>query len=173
MFDLAVLRTMISGRIFSKTLGFLTLAALAGCAEPRVVVPVATDPDLVSVRIAQATEKASRALDTIAGIEQQRTPVAPMEDYASAPPQLTQLVTLKWAGPLDQVIKTLAAHAGMQVRVKGSTPPVPLVVTVDAYQQPLIELLHDLGLQAGKRADLTVDAPSGVIEIHYASVDTL
>lgn len=47
---------------------------------------------------------------------------------------------------------------------------MPLTVAVDVYQKPLIEVLRDIGLQAGTRADVAVDAQNGVIELSYAAV---
>ncbi len=151
---------------------------LAGCSSAMMmdsaVTPVATEPDVVSTRIAQAAEKASLALNTIAGIEQQRAPaVSYAEDYSSAPSSMTQVITVKWTGPIEQITQTLASRAGLRFRTKGNPPPIPLTVTVDAYQQPLIEVLRDIGLQAGHRADLTVDGQAGFIEIRYAPVDKL
>src|ERR1700677_3648629 len=58
--------------------------------------PVATEPDIVSVKLAQAADKASRALDSIANIEQQKNPaVSPLpNDYSTAAPNMMQPVTL-------------------------------------------------------------------------------
>lgn len=145
---------------------------LAACEQSTTVTPVATEPDIVTAKLEQAADKASQALDSIAGIEQQRSPVSPqIEDYTGAPPNLTQPITLRWSGPIEQIGKTLAERAGLRFRVKGSVPPVPLTVTVDVYQQPLIHVLRDIGLQAGQRADLAVDAQGGVVEIRYAPPD--
>ncbi len=159
----------------SKTLlSFCGLALLAGCASQQAgsVRPVATEPDIVTVKLAQAADKASKALDSIAGIEQQRSPAAPpSEDYTNVPPNLMQPVTIRWSGPIEQISKTLAEHAGLRFRVKGNVPPAPLVVNVDAYQQPIMHILRDIGLQAGHRADLSVDGTGGVVEIRYAASD--
>ncbi len=148
------------------------VALLAGC-EPRGgVTPVAAEPDIVTVKLAQAADKASTALDSIAAIEQQRSPVAPpSEDYSGAPPNLMQPVSVRWSGPIEQIAQGLAERAGLRFRVKGSVPPVPLTITVDAYQEPILHILRDLGLQAGRRADLSVDAAEGVIELRYAASD--
>lgn len=153
-------------------MAFGCMAFLAACDHTASVTPVATEPDLVTAKLGQAADKASRALDGIAGIEQQRAPASPpVEDYTGAPPNLVQPVTIRWSGPIEQISKTLADRAGMRFRVKGSIPPVPLTVSVDVYQQPLIHVLRDIGLQAGQRADLAVDAQSGVVEIRYAPAD--
>ena len=134
--------------------------------------PVAAEPDIVSTRIAQAAEKAASALDTISGIEQQREPLLPTsQDYSSAPPALTQPITVRWSGPAEQMIETLAARAGMQFQRVGGRPGVPLLVSVDVYQKPLIEVLHDIGLQVGRRADVSVNSSNNTVEIRYAPVD--
>ena len=68
-------------------------------------------------------------------------------------------------------VTDLAQRAGMSFQTVGGRPGVPLLVTVDVYQKPLIEVLHDLGLQAGRRADLAVNRSNNTIEIRYAPVD--
>ena len=149
---------------------------LAGCAGDwghASVKPVATEPDIVTVKLAQAADKASRALDTIANIEQQQNPAAaPMQDNdSSASPNLLQPVSLRWSGPIEQVGRVLADRAGFQFRVKGNQPATPLVVNVDVYQQPILHVLRDIGLQAGTRADLSINQNEGVVEVRYAAAD--
>lgn len=157
----------------SRMLILLTSVAAASCAN-YATTPVATEPDLVGTRIAQAAEKASKALDTISGIEQERFPVmAGTEDYSSAPPNMTQPITVRWSGPIEQIVQTLASRAGMRYATRGKQPPVPITVAVDSYQQPLIEVLQSIGLQAGRRADIHLDGQTGVIEIRYAAADSL
>jgi defect-in-organelle-trafficking protein DotD len=148
---------------------------LAGCADwdQPVTKPIATEPDIVTVKLAQAADKASKALDAIANIEQQQNPAAPplQSADAEASPNLMQPVSLRWSGPIELVGRTLADRAGLRFRVKGNQPAVPVVVNVDAYQQPIVHVLRDIGLQAGSRADLAVDQNEGVIEVRYAAAD--
>ncbi|MFA6279413.1 MAG: DotD/TraH family lipoprotein [Bdellovibrionales bacterium] len=148
---------------------------VAGCGVTTTsMTPVATEPDVVSVRLAQAAEKASKALDTLSGIEQYREPQLPApDDFSSAPPALTQLISIQWSGPIDQILQTLASRASMSYKVVGSPSGVPLLVNLDVYQKPLIEALHDLGLQAGRRADVSVNSNNNSIEIRYAPVDRI
>lgn len=157
---------------FAKKTTFLLIGlVLSGCMQTATT-PVATEPDVVGVRIAQAAEKASLALDTIAGIEQQRAPqLPPPDDYSNAPPALNQLITVKWSGPVEQMLETLASRAGLRFQTKGNRPGVPLVISVNVYQKPMIEVLRDLGLQVGRRADITVNGANNVIEIRYAPAD--
>ena len=135
--------------------------------------PIATEPDIVSVKLAQAADKASKSLDVIANIEQQKNPSAsPLDvDYVNASPSVLQPISLRWSGPIEQVARTLAERAGMRFRVLGRQPEVPLVVNIDAYQQPILHILRDVGLQAGSRADLSVNQNEGVVEVRYAAAD--
>jgi defect-in-organelle-trafficking protein DotD len=82
-----------------------------------------------------------------------------------------QPVSLRWSGPIDQVSRVLAERAGMRFRTLGRAPEVPLVVNIDAYQQPILHVLRDIGLQAGTRADLSVNQNEGVVEVRYAAAD--
>lgn len=176
--SLGVIFIMVGVMTMVKTIPMIALLGagvlVAGCVTATSVTPVATEPDVVSVRLAQAAEKASNALDTLSGIEQYREPQMPApEDYSSAPPALTQLISIQWSGPIDQILQTLAARSGMRYKVAGSTSGVPLLVNLDVYQKPLIEVLHDLGLQAGRRADVSVNNLNNSIEIRYAPVDRI
>ena len=147
---------------------------LAGCdTPPPNITPVANEPDIVTVKLAVAADKASKALDVISGIEQTRNPATPpVEDYSNAPANLMQPVSLRWSGPLEKVVKALADRAGMRFHVKGTEPAAPVVVNVDVYQQPILHVLRNLGLQAGHRADIAVDGSSSAIEVRYAPGDT-
>jgi len=152
---------------------FSALAFLAGCqSPPPSVVPVAAAPDIVTVKLTEAADKASAALQRIAQIQQMRAPATPpAQDFADAPPNLKQPITIRWAGPIEPILKTLAERAGLQFRVTGHEPPVPLTVAVDVYDEPLIHVLQNIGLQAGERADVAIDGPRGVVEIRYAAAN--
>lgn len=160
-------------RLQLKTMVALSsLAILVACDDTMAVTPVATEPDIVTVKLAQAADKAAAALDSISGIEQQRNPdIHPVEDYSGVPPNLMQPVTIRWSGPIEQISKSLAERAGLRFHVKGNVPAVPLVVNIDVYQQPIIHVLRDIGLQAGHRADLAVDGATGTVEVRYAAAD--
>jgi hypothetical protein len=166
------MRMKVHMSLFSKFTFVLGVSALlAGCAHPTVE-PVATEPDIVTVKLAAAADKAAKALDAIAGIEQMRSPATPpIESFANVPLSQMQPVTLRWSGPIELVVRSLAERAGLKFRVKGAVPTVPLAVNVDVYQQPIIHVLRDIGLQAGHRGDVVVDDSTGTVEVRYAPAD--
>lgn len=150
-----------------------SMMVLAGCEQdPPRIAPVATEPDIVTVKLGLAADKAAKALDVISGIEQRRNPdIKTMDDLTDVPPNLAQPVTLRWSGPADKVVKALGERAGLRYRTRGDAPAAPIIVNIDAYQQPIIQILRDIGLQAGRRADVTVDGRNGAVELHYAPAD--
>lgn len=166
---------------YIKSFLFLTVFALVGASlgactpgkrvhrDPQVV----TSPDKVSLMLAAAADKASNALETLAAIEQSRSPAVSVQPIHNAPPELTRAMTITWVGPAEQLVKKLADRASYTFLTIGDKPPVPLVVSIDAENEPLIDILRDVGLQLGVRADVAVDSTRRMIEVHYAPVTGL
>lgn len=144
------------------------LAACGNPPKPQLVV----EPENVTMRLAQAADRASNALDTLASIEQVRTPTDLPPLAASAPAELRRSVTVNWIGPIEPIAKQLADRASYRFDVTGNVPETPVIVSMNVRNQPVIEGLRDLGLQLGGRAELKVDANLHRIELHYAGVQT-
>jgi defect in organelle trafficking protein DotD len=146
------------------------LFVLAGCTTIPPKPQIATQPDKVSAMLAQAADRASLSLQTLAAVEQARSPgiaVAPIDD---APPELRRAVTVNWTGPVEPIAKMLADRSSYLFSTLGDPPPVAAVVSLNVENKPVIEVLRDIGLQLGERADVRVDAPRKIVEIHYAPI---
>ncbi len=125
------------------------------------------EPDKVSAMLADAADKASNALQTLAAVENSRTPAPDVNPVGNAPAELRRAITVNWVGPVEPITKTLADRAGYSFAVIGSPPNIPVVVSLDIENRPVIDVLRDLGLQLGGRGDIKVDASRGIIEVHY------
>ena len=132
-------------------------------ASPQLV----ATPDTVSAMLADAADRASKALETLAAVEYSRTPTNTIAPVNNAPIELRRAITVNWIGPVETITKTLADRAGYNFLVIGNTPPVPVVISVDAENLPVIDVLRDVGLQLGARGDVKVDSAQRVVEIHY------
>ena len=156
--------------IKSLAVSVLSITLLSAC-DPTIRVKdpqlVAT-PDKVDAMLAQAADKASASLETLAAVEQKRTPSASIAPVTGAPPELMRAITVNWVGPADQITNTLANRAGYRFQVLGEIPSTPLVVSIDVTNKPLIEVLRSIGLQLGARADIRVDSSAQKIELMYA-----
>ena len=126
------------------------------------------EPDSVSAMLADAATRASNALETLAAVEHGRGPAIAAAPIGDAPIELRRAITVNWVGPAEQITKTLAERASYNFVVVGVVPAVPVIVSIDVENKPVIEVLRDVGLQLGVRADIRVDADQQLVEIHYA-----
>ncbi|MCC7305018.1 MAG: DotD/TraH family lipoprotein [Alphaproteobacteria bacterium] len=124
-------------------------------------------PDTVSGMLADAADRASKSLETLAAVEQARSPEVSMAPPGDAPAELRRAITVNWVGPVEPITKTLAERAGYNFLPVGTPPPVPVIVNIDSENRPVIEVLRDVGLQLGIRGDVRVDSQKRLVEIQY------
>ena len=150
----------------------LTLSSCSGVPQhfsnksPQIV----ASPDKVSSMLAEAADRASGALEQLAAVETARTPGVAVAPIANAPRELRRAITVNWVGPVEPITKTLADRASYRFLVIGNPPAVPIVVSLDVENTPVIDVLRDVGLQMGARADIRVDAQRRIVEVHYPPV---
>lgn len=150
---------------------FFTGLVTVGCAyQPQFARPqVVAEPNSVDLMLADAADRATRALETLADIENTKSPVKSIAVVPNAPQELQRALTLNWTGPAEPLVRELAKKAGYTYGTLGTTPAVPVLVNIQATNQPLIEILRNIGLQMGSRADLKVNGETRIMEIHYTS----
>lgn len=160
-------------RISNVLILLFCMSGLAACGSvtgfsndsPQLV----ASPDSVSVMLADSADRASKALETLAAVEYSRSPgvaVSPVGD--NAPVELRRAVTVSWVGPVEPITKSLADRASYKFLTIGSAPPVPIVVSLDVQNRPVVDVLRDIGLQLGMRGDIRVDAQRKIVEVHYS-----
>lgn len=149
------------------------LLLLSACSQKIQSPQVVASPDKVSLMLAEAADKAARSLETLAAVEQAKSPGVAVEPIHNAPVELQRVITVDWVGPAEQISQKLADRASYEFMLYGAPPPVPLIVSLDVENRPVIEVLRDIGLQLGARADVKVDAQRKTVELHYAPVTGL
>lgn len=158
-----------------NSLNIVVLATMtfvvSACAQPTKRDPqVVASPDKVSLMLAEAADKASNALETLAAVEQSKAPAVAVQPIHNAPNELKRAITITWMGPAEGLVRKLADRASYTFIAIGDKPPVPLTVNIDAENTPVIDVLRDVGLQFGMRADIKVDSVRQMVELHYAPV---
>ena len=130
------------------------------------------DPDKVTAKLAQAADRASLALETLAAVEQTRTPsvASKLAPAADVPVELRRGVSVNWIGPAENITEMLANRASYLFKVTGKAPAAPLVVSLDVENKPIFDVLRSIGLQLGTKADISVDAVTRTVELRYGSV---
>lgn len=129
--------------------------------------------DNVSVQLAIAAKKASEAIIELAEVEKVRTPTTTAPIVEDAPRLLRQPMSITWNGPIGPLAQRVADRAMYGFVEYGKSLSTPILVQVDAINTPLVDILKNIGLQAGSRANVVVDVENRNVEVHYVEVQEL
>ena len=87
---------------------------LTGCTNPyRAPQPqLVAEANSVDLMLAEAADRATRALETLSAMESTQMPVKPIATVARAPQELQRAVTFEWSGPAEPLVEELARKSG-------------------------------------------------------------
>ncbi len=147
------------------------LVALSGCQT----LDFSFDPvpeegsvmDPAEALLAEAALRADRSLALLAKTRSAEADLRGQDIPRNVPPELLQQVTLDFIGPLEELVRQLAAGAGYALLTAGRSPPAPVLVEIEAKDAPLIHVFRDAGMQAADRALLTVDAGRMTVRLDW------
>lgn len=153
----------------NKKVGVIIFLAfiLYGCAAPKP--PPGYNINKTQASLAEASYAVSRSMVDLAETAQA---AHPLPDLAPPPSPATYgmggLTSVDWSGPIEPLVRQIARAANYRVRVLGTCPAIPVLVTVYEKNAMLGDILRDVGYQGGRRAAVVVFPESRVIEIRYA-----
>lgn len=78
--------------------------------------------------------------------------------------------SVDWSGPIEELTNRLAKAANYRLRVLGKEPSVPVVISINAKDESLAQILRDVDYQAGQKAYIHVYPNRQVVELRYAKV---
>lgn len=145
---------------------------VAGCAA-REVPPITVSPSHVDHKVAEAMQRAANANRAIAEIEAAASaPNAPapaqlVPSGAKLPPELNELVSVDWRGPLEPLLKGIADEIGFTLHVTGAAPASPVMVTLYRTEEPAWRVIRDAGTLATSEAAVILNPSEKRIEIRY------
>src|SRR3990167_7693467 len=140
---------------------------LSACANPPA--PRPTYLGKTESSLAEASYAVSNSIVDLAETEQAANPDVELRQPPSqASYGMGGLSTIDWSGPVEPLIKQIANASRYGVRVLGTKPAIPVLVTVNAKNAMLGDILRDVGYQCGKRASVVLFPGSRVIELRYA-----
>lgn len=154
---------------FQTTLSLALIVFLVACdnlpkSKPQLVV----EPNRVDLRLAEAADRAAKAMEALAEVEQAKNPAPLAQRLDDVPPELKRTVTISWVGPVGPIAKRMAERASYRFNALGEVPPVPIIVSIDVVNEPIIDVLRDIGLQMNGRGSIVLDGQNRVVEVNYA-----
>lgn len=125
--------------------------------------------DESAIQLTEAAVSVSRSLNELAAIEKTATP--PYKFNNLTDPTTNNLpgnVSVDWSGPVEPLLQKLGAMSNYRVRLLGTKPAIPVIVTLNAKDTPLAHVLRNIDYQCGHRAKLLVYPNQRIIELRYA-----
>lgn len=153
---------MQKSRIFCAVLTIVAAAVFVGCASKQPMDPK-IDPAIDQLNKTASDIQAD--LQKLATIRQSRFEKVELYEAPRKGP-LTKKLTLKWAGPIEDVLEIIALTLDYTFKVKGEAPVAPVLVHVDETRTPAFAILEDLGWKAGKH-QVSVDAGKEIVQFTY------
>lgn len=150
-------------------IGFFILLSLIlyACATPKP--PRTFDVTKSQSSLAEASYSISRSIVNLAEVAEASHPLpnlAPPPSPASY--GMAGLTTIDWSGPVEPLVRQIAIASNYRVRVLGTPPSIPVLVTIFQKNTMLGDILRDVGYQCGRRATVVLYPQSRVIELRYA-----
>ncbi|HLD17001.1 MAG TPA: type IVB secretion system lipoprotein DotD [Coxiellaceae bacterium] len=166
---------------FSRLLAiFSGLLAVTACSpQPVTYSMITTDSAPVpsvdrntQAKLAESAQAVNQSLEQLSAVQ-----IATHPQVSMPPPMnpqkvgMDQLSSVDWTGPVEPLLKKVAAQSGYQLHVLGIEPPIPVIVSVTAKDQPLAYILRDVTFQVQDRAGIAVypgkTKATRVIELRY------
>lgn len=143
------------------------VSLLSACAT--VQKPTHSNNTATNASLTEAASSVSRSLVQLAEIQESAHPITQLSQGPSpASYGMGADVSIDWSGPIEPLIKQIAMVTHYRVRILGSLPSVPIVITLSESNVPIADALRDAAYQCGKRANIVVYPETKVIEIRYA-----
>jgi defect-in-organelle-trafficking protein DotD len=146
------------------------MVVLSGCHRQPPAPPVAiVNHYIIQADLTQAAETASQSMQELAILQkthdgQGQLPFESIED-----PALNQLVSVRWYGPVEQLLRNVAQKIGYQLQVYGKPPKTPILIDIDNSQEPTTakQVITNADLQAKNDASVLIYVKEKIISLRY------
>jgi defect-in-organelle-trafficking protein DotD len=140
---------------------------LCACTTPKP--PQGYDLSPAQETLAESSYSISHSVAELAETAQAAHPAPNL----SAPPSpasygMGGVTSIDWSGPVEPLLREIAKAADYRLRVLGTSPAIPVLVTLYEKNAMLGDILRNAGYQCGRRASVVVFPESRVIELRYA-----
>lgn len=129
--------------------------------------PAETSSANAQNQIAQTATAVSGSLQELSAISLATHPKAQLTPMDPQQLGMTQLTSLDWYGPIEPLLRKIATASGYHVRCYGQQPATAIVVSINAHNLALGQILQNAAYQVQRQADVEVDAKQRVIYLIY------
>jgi defect-in-organelle-trafficking protein DotD len=152
----------------------VTTMLLSGCGGGGVILkkpPVNAPSDDATIRLAEAATSISNSMLEMARVEKVVTP-RHRNNHLTIPStyNLQTRASIDWSGPVEELTRRIAHAAHYRLHVFGKEPAIPILISLTAKDESLVEILRDIDYQAGRKATIHVYPNHQVIELRYAKI---
>ncbi|MBA2710980.1 MAG: type IVB secretion system lipoprotein DotD [Tatlockia sp.] len=149
----------------------LTSILLFGCTKIFRKPPINAPSDDATIKLAEAATSVSDSMLEMARVEKIIAP--PNKDNILTIPNSYNLqarASVDWSGPIEELTARISKAAHYRLRVLGREPAVPVLISLNAKDESLAEILRNIDYQAGSKAYIHVYPNSQVVELRYAKI---
>jgi defect-in-organelle-trafficking protein DotD len=80
---------------------------------------------------------------------------------------MTERTSIDWTGPVEPLLRKVAAAGHYKLVVVGAEPVIPVLVAVSKNNKPLAEIFHDIRYQVINKAQILIFPEKNIIELRY------
>ncbi len=150
---------------------FLSIMMIGACTSVTFKRPPYNDPsDDASIKLAEAANSVSDSMMQMAKTEKILTP--PQGDNTLTIPNTNNLnahASVDWSGPIAELTKRVADAADYRLRIIGTEPAIPVLISVNLKDHSLGDILRNIDYQAANKASIHVYPNNKVVELRYAN----
>lgn len=119
------------------------------------------------VQLAEAATSVGKSLQQLSAMQMSATPKVNVPEIDPQVTGMTQAVSLNWYGPVLPVLEQIGKLAGYKVQVLGTTPSIPVIISISVDNQVMADVLRNVAYQAHNKADIQVYPDRKIIELRY------
>ena len=160
------MKNHLGSRFFPWVMQPLILSALllTGCARMHPTETVVVPAPSINPPLDRAADKVADAWHLLAVEKAAVHP--PLGRSPVLPPALFRTVPIAWTGLIAPLVHKLSTFAGYHLHIQGKTPPADIIVHLSG-SHTLFDDFREAAVQAGSRADLTVNAATRTVMLRY------
>ncbi|EKD54671.1 MAG: DotD protein [uncultured bacterium] len=150
---------------FAAIILFLSIILSACVPPPKTPGPL----DNTDASLSEASYAVSRSISGLSETAQATRPFPKLDPPPNpASYGMAGLTSVDWSGPVEPLVKQIAKATHYRVRILGTSPAIPVLVSVYDKNMMIADILRDVGYQCGRRAEVVIFPDSRVIELRYA-----